>query len=304
LFVGGWYDSHLPGTLAAFRHYAAKGVPARLVVGPWPHMPWGRRLAGIDFGPEAAGLIDSLQLRWFDHWLKGRDTGLLAEPAVRLFEMGRNEWRNFPAWPPHAAEFHLAGDGLASTDERAGRLVRERPHGEAIDYLVHDPWRPAPAVGGAFGMPPGPVDRCAVDARGDVLTFTTEPFTREARLVGDVAARLWLVADAPSVDVSCTLSRVTRSGSALTLTQGYRHLPTGAADEPVSVAMRAICASLAPGEALRLSLAAASFPAYPVNPGTGRPPTDASLEEARIVTLGVRHGGSTASAVTLPLVPA
>ena len=72
LFVGGWYNSHLPGTLAAFKHYAAKGVPARLVVGPWPHMPWGRRLAGTDFGREAAGLVDRLQLRWFDHWLKGR----------------------------------------------------------------------------------------------------------------------------------------------------------------------------------------------------------------------------------------
>jgi hypothetical protein len=68
--------------------------------------------------------------------------------------------------------------------------------------------------------------------------------------------------------------------------------------------MRAICTSLAPGEALRLSLAAASFPAYPVNPGTGRPPTDASIEEARIVTLGVRHGGSTPSTVIVPLVPA
>ena len=53
--------------------------------------------------------------------------------------------------------------------------MTERPHGEGIDYLVHDPWRPAPVVGGAFGTPPGPIDRGAVDARGDVLTFTTEP---------------------------------------------------------------------------------------------------------------------------------
>ena len=305
LFVGGWYDTHLPGTLAAFKHYAARAaVPARLVVGPWPHMPWGRRLAGVDFGPEAAGGIDHLHLRWFDHWLKGRDTGILAEPAVRLFEMGRNEWRDFPAWPAHAAELYLAGNGLASIDERSGRLAFEAPADGGVDRLVHDPWRPAPAVGGAFGTPPGPADRSAVDARGDVLTFTTEPFASETRLAGNVTARLWLAADVPSIDVSCTLSRVTRAGSALTLTQGYRHLPAGAPREPVLVPMRATAACLAPGEALRLSLAAACFPAYPVNPGTGRRPEEASLDEARIITFGVHHGGATPSAVLVPLVPA
>jgi uncharacterized protein len=304
LFVGGWFDSHLPGTLAAFMHYAARSVPARLIVGPWPHMPWGRRLAGVDFGPEAATDIDRLQLRWFDHWLKGRDTGLPAEPGVRLFEMGRNAWWDFAAWPAQTTQFHLAGDGRASIDERAGRLVAEAPADAGVDYLVHDPWRPAPAVGGCYGTPLGPADRSAIDARGDVLTFTTEPFVQGARLAGDVVARLWLTADAPSVDISCTLSRVTAAGTALTLTQGYRHLAAGALPGPVIVPMRATCTSLAPGESLRLSIAAACFPAYPVNPGTGRAPTEASLDEARITTLGIRHGGATPSVVFLPVMPA
>jgi predicted acyl esterase len=50
-----------------------------------------------------------------------------------------------------------------------------------------------------------------------------------------------------------------------------------------------------PGERLRLSIAGACFPAYPVNPGTGKSPTAASIAEARIVTLGVQHGGDYAS---------
>jgi putative CocE/NonD family hydrolase len=304
LFVGGWFDSHLPGTLAAFRHYASRAAaPTRLIVGPWPHMPWGRRLAGIDFGPEAASDIDRIQLRWFDHWLKGAVTGARAEPAIRLFEMGGNAWQDFAAWPATGTPLYLAGNGLASIDERSGRLVAAVPPGTGVEHLVHDPWRPAPTVGGAFGTPPGPADRSAIDARGDVLTFTTEPFAHPVRLAGDVAARLWITADAPSFDVSCTLSRVTRSGQVLPLAQGYRHLPAGAPRDPVFVPMRATCASLLPGEALRLSLAAACFPAYPVNPGTGRAPTDASFDEARIVTLAIRHGGAAASAVMLPLVP-
>jgi len=66
--------------------------------------------------------------------------------------------------------------------------------------------------------------------------------------------------------------------------------------------MRATCASIEPGEALRLSIAAACFPAYPVNPGNGLDPVDASLDEARIITIGVRHGGNVVSSVRLPIV--
>lgn len=304
LFVGGWYDSHLPGTLAAYRHYSSTATaPMRLVIGPWPHTPWGRRLAGIDFGTEAVSDIDRLQVRWFDHWLKGSNGGVFAGPAVRLFEMGRNTWRGFASWPTDQLRLYLTGDGRASVDERSAQLVDAAPSDEHVDWLVHDPWRPAPSVGGAFGTPPGPADRSAVDARGDVLTFTIAPLAHELRVAGEVAARLWLACDAPSFDVCCTLSRVTRSGQVLVLTQGYRHVGGAASrHRALEIPMRATCASIAPGEALRLSIAAACFPAYPVNPGTGRDPTDAAVDEAQIITIGVRHGGSFGSHLTLPVV--
>jgi uncharacterized protein len=303
LFVGGWYDSHLPGTLAAYRHYAtAASAPIRLVVGPWAHLPWGRFLAGADFGAEAVSDIDRLQVAWFDYWLKGRDTGALAGPPVQLFEMGRNRWREFASWPVGCTSLYLAGDGRASVDERSGCLVEAAPGANQTDWLVHDPWRPAPSVGGAFGTP-GPADRSAVDGRGDVLTFTTPPFACEVRLAGEVSAHLWLGCDAPSFDLCCTLSRVTPSGRALALTQGYRRIVPGTRlDRAIEIPMRATCASIAAGEALRLSIAGACFPAYPVNPGSGRNPVDASIDEARIITIGVHHGGSAASSIRLPIV--
>jgi putative CocE/NonD family hydrolase len=142
-----------------------------------------------------------------------------------------------------------------------------------------------------------------IDARGDVLTFTMPPSTRELRLAGEVAAHLWLTCDAPSFDICCTLSRVSPSGRALVLTQGYRRVVPGTRlDRAIEIPMRATCASIAPGEALRLSIAAACFPAYPVNPGNGRDPVDALLDQARIITIGVRHGGNVVSSVRLPIV--
>ncbi|MDB5406777.1 MAG: hydrolase CocE/NonD family protein [Rhodospirillales bacterium] len=301
LFIGGWYDSHLPGTLAGFRDRAAPNPETtRIVVGPWAHFPWGRRLAGRDFGPDAVGRIDQLQIRWFDHWLKGIDTGLLTEPAVRLFDMGRNAWREFGAWPESRTTLYLAGDGRASIDETEGALEVVAPADASCDFIVHDPWRPVPSVGGAYGTPNGPADRSTVDARPDVLTFTTSSLDAELRLAGDVAAELFLACDAPSFDVSCVLCRVLPNGQSIPLAQGYRLVKSGTdLANAIVVPMRATCATIGLGERLRLAVAASCFPAYPINPGTGGDPTNTATIAARIVTLGVHSGGGSASRLQL-----
>jgi uncharacterized protein len=297
LFVGGWYDSHLPGTIAAFKHFAESDPErTRITIGPWTHFPWTRRVGGHDFGADAVTDIDQLQVGWFDHWLKGKNTGLLAEPSVRLFDMGENVWRDFQSWPKESTTFFLSASGRASVDEVDGKLGLEAPSREGADFIVHDPWRPVPAVGGAYGSPPGPADRSAIDARPDVLTFTSEPAREPMAIAGDAAVELWLAADAPSFDISCVLSRVAPNGAATPLAQGYRLMKSGTSlNHPIEIPMRAACATLRQGERLRLSIAGASFPAYPVNPGTGQNPTGASSSQARIITLGVRHGSQHAS---------
>ena len=297
LFVGGWYDSHLPGTIAAFKHFAA-GRPGetRIAIGPWTHFPWTRLVGGHDFGGAAVTAIDRLQIRWFDHWLKGKDTGLMSQAQVRLFDLGNNTWREFPSWPRKSATWFLQGGGRASIDEGDGKFVHEAPSHEMADFIVHDPWRPVPAVGGAYGTPPGPADRSAIDARPDVVTFTSDPMGEAFAITGDVEVELWMTADAPSFDVSCVLSRVAPNGGAMTLAQGYRLVKAGTnLNNPIDISLRATCVTIKPGERLRLSIAGACFPAYPVNPGTGQNPTAAAASTARIVTLGVRHGDGCAS---------
>ena len=292
LFVGGWYDLHLPGTVAAYKHFAAKGPGrTRITIGPWTHFPWTRKIGGHDFGPHAVTDIDQQQVRWFDHWLKGEDTGVPSEHPVRLFDVGENAWREFSSWPGKPASFFLDGSGRASIDEIDGKLGLELPSRATADFVVHDPWRPVPAVGGAYGTPPGATDRSAIDARPDVLTFTSEPALEPIKIAGDIAAELWFLADAPSFDVSCVLSRVDPHGGTMPLAQGYRLVTSGTnLNEAIEIPLRATCATIKPGERLRLSIAGACFPAYPVNPGTGKNSTAASSAEARIITLGVRHG--------------
>jgi len=110
------------------------------------------------------------------------------------------------------------------------------------------------------------------------------------------------VSDAPSFDVGCVLSRIGAGGQVLPIASGYRHLRRHDPAEPVTVPLRACCVTLMPGEALRLSLSAAAFPAFPVNPGTGADPTQCGIADARIIQLGLRHGGDQASCVRLPVI--
>jgi len=278
LLIGGWFDSHLPGTLAARRALAAE-VPLCIVIGPWAHFPWGRRVGVLDFSSAAIGEIDRLQVRWFDHWLKGAADPEILKAAVRLFDMGALCWRDFAEWPAQGGTFFLGGSGRAALDERDGTLL-SAPHGDGTEALVHDPWRPVPSVGAAQ-------DRTHVDGRPDVLTFTTPPLTAPLLLAGDVRAELDIAADAPDFDVACTLSRVDASGRSIGFTDGYRRVSVPGA---VAVPMRATCLTLQRGEALRLSIAGAAFPAFPVNPGTGADPTRARTIDANIITLRVRHG--------------
>jgi putative CocE/NonD family hydrolase len=306
LFIGGWYDTHLPGTLAAYRTIAdAARVPTRLVVGPWTHAPWVRRVGALDFGPAAIGEIDQLQVRWFDRWLKGDDNGVERDAPVQLFDMGANAWADLSAWPPTTMRLSLASAGRAALDERAGVLATAPPAEHTVDHVVHDPWRPSPTFGGPFGAPAGPHDRAAaIDARPDVMTFTTPPCTEPLALAGDVVAELQLTADTPSFDVACVLARVLPDGRSFELASGYRHLRAAPHDGLVRVPMRATCATLAIGESLRLSIAGASFPAYPVNPGSGADPTTARRCDWQIITLGVHAGGVTPSSLVVGVRPA
>ncbi|MGE0255444.1 MAG: CocE/NonD family hydrolase [Alphaproteobacteria bacterium] len=306
LHVGGWYDTHLAGTLGAFRHFAAAArAPQHLVIGPWTHLGWTGRHPGWDAGPAGESPIDTLQVEWFRYFLAGEGEAPTRLPPVRLFDMGIRAWRGFPTWNDvPARSFYLGGDGRAALLPSSGRLGDLPADAAGEERVVLDPWRPVPAKGGHGAVPMGRVDRADIDHRPDVLTFTTPPLEEEMVLAGSVAAEIFCTADRASFDVSAVLSEVMPDGRALNLTQGYRRVAPGDAVQPVRVEMRATCASIRPGHALRLSLAASDFPAHPVNGGDGAPPSLARAIDAQILTLTVRHGAAAPSRLLLPVLAA
>jgi putative CocE/NonD family hydrolase len=169
----------------------------------------------------------------------------------------------------------------------------------AEDMVVHDPWRPVPSFGGHDAAPMGRQDRTALDARADIACYGSAPFTEEALLAGRVDLDLWVTADAASFDISAVLSEVTPQGRAIVLTQGYRRVMAGE-PLPIRVSMRAICTTIPAGAALRLSLAGASFPAHPVNPGTGASAAETRITDCEVITLSLLSGAETPSRLSLP----
>lgn len=323
LHIGGWFDPYLRGDLRLYQQMKRQGqAPQHLWIGPWGHLPWSRRVGAVDYGPEAENPVDRLQLRWFDHWLKGKDLDkpMETDPPVRLFEMGCNRWRSQPDWPePQTTPLYLTSSGLAGMRQDDGQLQPIRPETAAQDVWVHDPWRPVPALGGHSAFPAGSFDRAALDGRSDVLTYTTAPLSAPWRVMGTPVLTVYLQADAPSFDLSAILSKVEPDGRVMNLSQGYGRgealslsdgLATTSAPSPDSadvhkatLSLQPTCFSLEPGQALRLSLAASAFPAYPVNSGTGQPVETVTQMQHQIITLTVFHGGDCSSWLGLPLVP-
>jgi len=274
LLIGGWWDPHLVGLLDLWHRSQAAGGQPCLHVGPASHLQWW---------PET----QQLMLQFFQQHLQDRPP---LEPTAghRLWNITQHQWEAIPA--PGAsgpASWELRSKGLACIDPSDGGLVASG-EGEGSVVIVHDPWRPVPAIGGHLGTDPGPVDRLAVDQRSDVATFTSAPLGEELLLSGQPSLLLNAEADQPGFDLCISLSRLPAD------TNSVEQLSTGVVrvrgEEALQAARRSVTlqplqATLASGDRLRLSIAAAAWPAIAVNPGHEVVPCGAPSPEHRVVTL-------------------
>ena len=317
LNVGGWYDIFLGDTIANYQAMRALGVPTRLLIGPWSHLgrinPIGERNFG--FGSETAFInlemdFGRLQLRWFDHWLKGIDTGMLAEPAVRIFVMGANSWRDLPDWPPPATPtaFHLRAGGVLST---------ESPGDEVPDGYEYDPDNPVPTRGGSLLLAPefpgGPFDQRDIQARGDVLTYMSQPLERDLAVIGPIHLELWATSSAPDTDFVGRLVDVFPDGRAYNLADGivrarYRGLPSDATASLIepgrayryTVDMWSTSNVFRAGHRIGVQVTSSCFPRWDRNLNTGGPPLAGA--SGQVAHQQILHDAAHPSHVVLPVV--
>jgi uncharacterized protein len=321
LVVGGWFDVFLGGTLENFVRLPVESgseraqAGTRLLVGAWAHgSTYGlfpdhsfglyERNDGIDFA--------DVQLAFFDRHVRA-DGGADAEPRVRLFVMGRNEWRDEDAWPLARAReeaWHL---------RTGGRLSVEPPGAEEPDVYAYDPADPAPTVGGPTSLPPrvmrtnsGPLDQTSVEERDDVLVYTSAPFPEPAEIVGDLCARLHVATDAVDTDFTAALVDVFPDGACNLIQDGIqrmslrepelgrRLLEPGRVEE-VEIDLWATAYRLGAVHRLRVEVSSSEFDRYDRNLNTAELPHEGT--ETVIARQSVFHDASRPSHVLVPLRP-
>lgn len=294
----GWYDPIAWTQISAFADLRKRAGTERaregqyLFIGPWQHsLVFQQRLGEKDFGPTASNEgsgINAQQIAFFDKYVRGKKAEL---PRVRYFVMGANVWRTAQEWPPQGMQrtkLYLRSDGKANGVQGDGVLSRQEPRrDESADRFTYDPEQPVPTVGGAMigalnvpGMRPGPIEQSAIEARNDVLIYSTDAFDAETEISGPVTLRLFASTSAVDTDFTAKLTVVEADGKSFNLCEGLLRLSgrnfTGKAepakpeevyDLVIGVGQTSIV--VAKGQRLRLQVSSSNFPQYDRNMNTG-----------------------------------
>ncbi|ROS38437.1 CocE/NonD family hydrolase [Amycolatopsis thermoflava] len=325
LHLTSWFDSFLDGTLRNFTGTGRAGrVPQRLIVGPWTHhVPMAALLGSARVGDLDCGLgsmldFDAVQLSWFDRWLKGIEEPR-TQPPVRLFVMGANRWRDADQWPPAEVapvRWYLGSAGHANTLSGDGTLSTEPPATAGRDRFAYDPRSPVPTKGGAHVIiptahPPGSFDQRAVEAREDVLVYTSAELAQPVELAGWVSATLYVASSGLDTDFTAKLVDVHPDGTAMNVCDGIQRLSlrggpeTVTAYEPgsrseLTISMSATGYEFGRGHRIRLEVSSSNFPRFEPNLNTGRTAFDSDVSVPAEQT--VFHGAPCPSHVELPVV--
>ncbi|QBD83727.1 CocE/NonD family hydrolase [Ktedonosporobacter rubrisoli] len=331
--IGGWYDVFLQDTIDNFNAIRSQGATpqarqSKLLIGPWTHGGVTNPIGEINFGFGAsAALIDlkidfmSLQLRWFDQFLKETNTGILDEAPIKIFVMGANIWRDEQEWPLARAvetRYYLHSDGQANSLHGDGLLTSSKPEVEPADQYTYDPANPVITRGGALLMTPeyrgGPIDQRPTEERADVLVYSTPTLEEDIEVTGPITVHLWAVSSAPDTDFVARLVDVHPNGFAQNLTDGiirarYRNFAHGEASSLIEpgrayeyeIDLWSTSNLFKKGHRIRLDITSSNFPRWDRNPNTGHAlGADAELAVAQQHIL---HDEGHPSYILLPIVP-
>jgi putative CocE/NonD family hydrolase len=330
LAISGWFDANFPGT--PMNYIAMKkwgGSPEarrpRMVVGPWEHLiNRHQKAAGVDFGPTSILNWDGYVCRWFDFHLKGKENGVLNDPPVHVFVMGRNEWRAAADWPlPETqwTKFYFHSDGKANRADGGGTLSAEVPSTEPPDHYTYDPQNPTPDAAFENGHIDGPRDLRRATERNDVLYYTTAPLENDVEVIGPITAKLYAATSARDTDWMLRLVDVSPEGRESFLCEGVmrarlrdpqnegaynpRQLSEIEPDRvlPYTIEFwRATGNQFARGHRIRVEMSSSYFPYYLPNPNTGA--DNIGLETKTVAAKQtIRHDRECPSHIVLPVIP-
>jgi len=329
----GWFDGDGIGSKLNYAKMRAYGHRnQKLTLGPWGHTDTAMSTGGGRiFGPAAVIDLKRDYLRWFDYWLKGRDSKILDDPLVRVFVMNSNVWLSGSEYPLPGTKFeklYLTSGGKANTTKGDGKLTfTAPPAGVPADRYIYDPGDPTPDSR-AYEESEADEKRTrstlerrkeaeeyqatVTATRNDILVYTTDALDKPVTIAGPVSAKLYASSSARDTDWFMLLSEVKAGGEILPLAQGkvrarYRQsmakptLLTSGKVYEYTIDLWQTGLTIEKGSQLRVEVSSAAFPFFSRNLNTG----GHNEKETRFVAArqAVFHDARYPSHLLLPVIP-
>ncbi len=233
---------------------------------------------------------DALTYGWFDYFLKGDKNDVLTKnPKVRYFTMGLNKWQSAATWPPEGAQqetFFLSSTGKANSLFGDGALATAPSDADNPDSFAYDPMNPVPSYGGNVcctgnAVTGGAFDQRKMEARADILVYTSDPLKEDTEVSGPIDATLYVSSDAKDTDFTIKLIDVYPDGRAYNLDEtiqrvryreGYDKPPVFMEKGQVyKVTLQPMTTSnyFPAGHRIRIEVSSSNFPRFDRNLNTG-----------------------------------
>jgi uncharacterized protein len=326
LHVSTWHDISVGETARLFEYLQDSNTPNQhLIIGAGPHCAphWGEKgLADLTFGDlhvgdaryggKDRGYAD-LYFKWFDYWLNGNQNQVTEMPKVQLYVMGRG-WISSNRWPLKEArptQYYLGRAASSGVGMQSGVLLTHQAGRDEKDSYFHDPGVPVPSLGGGC-CSAAAYDQQPVEARKDVLVYSTPPLEKPVTIAGPIEVLLHVSSSAKDTDFMVRLVDVYPDGKAINLSddafrvryrEGFdKKVPMRPGEVyPIRLTNMVIAVQFAKGHRIRLDVSSSSFPEYERNLNTGGD----NYNETKWVVAenSIHYGARYPSRVVLPVLP-
>jgi hypothetical protein len=330
LWFMSWYDVPIGPNLALFNHVRATAKPEIAneqwaVIAPVTHCAYTRAKEDTIVGERSVGDArldyEDITYGFFDRFLKGQDSPRLDKlPKVTYYTMGMNKWQTSETWPPAGSEamtLYLSSAGRANSLTGDGVLTATPPAADKPDSFTYDPMNPVTSYGGnaccmGTAVTPGAFDQRKMEAREDILVYTSEPFKEGTEVSGPITPTLYVSSDAKDTDFTVKVIDVYPDGRAFNLDEsiqrlryreGYDRPPVWMeAGKVYKVTLQPLNTSnyFEAGHQLRIEVSSSNFPRFDRNLNTGGNNYDE--EKGVIAHNAVHHSKQYPSQVTVTVV--
>jgi putative CocE/NonD family hydrolase len=330
LWFMSWYDVSVGPNLALYNHVRAH-APREIadqqwaIVAPVLHCSYTRATADTVVGERSMGDArldyNDIVYGFFDKVLKGaKNTRVDAMPKVTYYTMGLNKWQTSDTWPPAGTQpqtFYLASGGRANSLSGDGTLTASPPDADKADAFTYDPMNPVVSYGGNVcctgnAVQGGSFDQRRMEARADVLVYTSDAFREGVEVSGPITPTLYVSSDAKDTDFTVKILDVYPDGRAFNLDESIQRMRyRDGYDKPLvwmesgqvyKATLQPLTTSnyFAPGHRLRIEVSSSNFPRFDRNLNTGGHNYDET--QGVVARNAVHHSKQYPSAVTVAVV--